>query len=135
MTSRVFCFWTFCITAILVANMASLYGSCPSGALCSCANVQADTCGGGWPPSCDACRGLFMPCWDKYCVYTSDRCSSDPSGSSNCVETLISMVNGQQRQCISGTIDWSTCWGQPTCVTFAFNNNAGNRYSCSAGGS
>lgn len=109
--------------------------ACGAGQTCSCTPAPADSCVGGFPDACDPCRGLFQFCYDKYCDFASYRCDQNSDGVTNCQETLIALVSGMHRECVSGELDWANCWGQPYCRTWAVNNVAGNRYSCDDSGS
>ena len=111
--------------------------TCSPGDKCLCVQTVVDTCAdnGGQPSWCDSCRGLFQPCWDKYCDYNDYRCASDANGSTSCTETLVSVVKGLHRSCTGSAIDWFNCLGQPKCVSAYIENVAGNRYTCSTNGS
>lgn len=111
--------------------------NCGAGQSCLCVQTVVDTCAanGGQPPACDPCRGVFQPCYDMYCDYDDYRCVENSDGDPECTETLVSVVKGLHRSCIGSSLDWVYCWGQPKCVTDFVQNVAGNRYTCSTGGS
>lgn len=127
------------LTGMAVADLlfvATGRAACTSGATCSCVEVQVDTCAfnSGAPAPCTQCRGFIQPCYSSSCIFKSNRCEADPAGVTTCTETLDSLVKGLERDCIGGSIDWFTCYGQPTCVTLQINNVRGYRYTCSTGG-
>lgn len=97
-----------------------------------CFVTQIDTCAqhGGSPPACEACRGLFQPCWDQYCYFEDKACIDTPDGGS-CTEVVTGAFKGLQRVCTSGEIDWVNCWGQPRCFSeYVTNYDNTPRHSC-----
>lgn len=93
----------------------------------TCVLVANNTCP---PGACQPCRQLFQTCSNVTCTYKNQACNNGGNSSTPCVETLVSMVSGQTRQCGTGPIDWTTCYGANTCITQQINDVAGAIYSC-----
>jgi hypothetical protein len=118
-----------------IAFEAPLLATCANGFPCKCVDVQVNTCdSAGLPPPCALCRYFFLTCFDSYCLFQDSRCDTGTQGPTTCMETLISTVKGLQRQCISGPIDWTTCFGENQCISNSMINTPGNRYNCTLGG-
>ena len=120
---------TGCLVAFTLVCLMSPQNA-KSGECETCVTIQIDTCqqGGGAPPACEACRGLFQPCYDMTCMYENKDCQGPAVGS--CTKTVVGGIKGLTRVCVGGELDWTNCLGQPKCLSEIVNSIAGTRYTC-----
>ena len=114
-------------TVLLILPQKIQGGECET-----CVTIQIDSCAlnAGSPPACEQCRGLFQPCYDKYCHYEEKDCQGPAVGS--CTKVWVGNAIGLHRSCVSGDMDWINCLGQPKCNDEGVTpwTDSDGRYSC-----